>query len=80
MNIYSIDFHAKCPTNGIRICYRLRIEVKFVIQVEVIVDVINTITDGFHEAIADLLFAKFGGRQTLTADHHSVNIQTIREP
>jgi ribosomal protein L20A (L18A) len=33
----------------------------------------------YHEDIADLLYAELGGRQTLTATHHGVEIVTVRE-
>jgi hypothetical protein len=34
--------------------------------------------EGYHEALADDLFAKFGGSQRLTAHHHGTDIETTR--
>lgn len=78
MNRYHTNFHAKCPVNGIRITYILTIEAKTVIAVEDIISEVQRIDQGFHEDIADALFARLGGAQTLTANHHSVVIETKR--
>lgn len=78
VNTYSTDFFAKCPTNGVRIAYRLKIETRDVVAVEEIIEFVESVRLGFHEDIADSLFAKFGGLQTLTADHHGVTIETKR--
>lgn len=77
-NAYTTEFFANCPNNGIRIKYRLRIETREVIPVEQIIAKVDTITEGFHEEVADELLAAFGGVQTLVADHHGVTIETIR--
>lgn len=77
-NAYTTEFFAACPNNGIRIKYRLRIETREVIPVEQIIAKVDTITEGFHEEVADELLAAFGGVQTLVADHHGVTIETIR--
>ncbi len=78
MNRYHTHFHAKCPANGIRITYILTIDAEMTIPVENIVAEVERIDQGFHEDIADALFAKLGGAQTLTANHHSVVIETKR--
>lgn len=58
--------------------YRLRIEIETMIPVEQILATVEAIDDGFHEDIADGLLDRFGGTQTLVADHHGVTIETIR--
>ena len=77
MNIYTTEFFAKCPNNGIRIKYQLRIEAEGVIPVEEILAAVDRFREGFHESLADAL-STLGGRQTLTADHHGVTIETVR--
>lgn len=78
MNIYTTDFFAKCPSNGIRIAYRLRIEIGTKILAEDILSAVQAIGEGYHEAIADDLLGRFGGTQTLVANHHGVTIETVR--
>lgn len=75
MNTYTARFFAECPTNGMRVYYVLRIESETPIRVETILGKLPE--HGFHEDIADALKA-LGGKQTLTADHHSVTIETTR--
>lgn len=78
LNKYRIEFFARCPANGIRVKYVLLIETVEAIRVELIVNRVEAIREGLHEALADELHAAFGGKQTLTADHHSVVIETER--
>jgi hypothetical protein len=79
VNAYSTEFFANCPNNGIRIRYKLRIEAgETVIPVEQILAGVELVSEGFHEDIADELLKRFGGLQTLTADHHGVTIETVR--
>lgn len=78
MNIYGTTFVARCPANGESITYMLRIHTGATIMVEDIRAEVESITEGYHEAIADQLCAKFGGSQRLTARHHGVEIETIR--
>jgi hypothetical protein len=78
MNIYKVEFFARCPTNNVRISYALKIQTHVVIPVEKIVDYVEGIRAGFHETLADELHAAFGGEQTLVAEHHGVVIETIR--
>lgn len=78
MNAYTTEFFANCPNNGLRIKYRLRIETSETIPVEQVTAKVESISEGFHEEVADELLAAFGGKQTLTADHHGVTIETTR--
>ena len=78
MNTYETEFFATCPVNQIRISYKLKIKTTKLIKVEEIITSIESITSGFHEEIADKLFAVFEGTQTLVANHHGVKITTIR--
>lgn len=78
LNKYRAEFFARCPINGIRVKYALLIETTEAIRVELIVNRVEAIREGLHEALADELHAAFGGKQTLTADHHSVIIETTR--
>jgi hypothetical protein len=78
MNEYTTEFFAHCPTNGVRIKYTLVIITSEVVMVERIIDTVNLLDRGYHEAFADQLLREFGGRQTLTADHHGVRIVTTR--
>lgn len=78
MNSYLTEFFAQCPNNGQRIKYSLRIDSMEMIAVEQITAAVENVADAYHEEIADSLHAQFGGRQTLTADHHGVTIQTTR--
>lgn len=78
MNTYTTNFFSVCPVNGARINYRLRITTTEVIRVEDILSVVSGFVDGFHEDFADRLLSRFGGSQTLTADHHGVVIETTR--
>jgi hypothetical protein len=78
MNAYTTEFFACCPNNGLRIKYRLRIESAEVIPVEQIIAKVDSITEGYHEEIADDLLLSFGGAQMLVAEHHGVMIETTR--
>ncbi len=78
MNTYKTKFFAKCPANGIRVEFHLSINTGSVIPVEDIVAEVESIKAGFHEEIADRLHSRFGGSQTMVADHHGVQIETIR--
>ena len=78
MNIYKTKFFARCPANGVRIEYSLTIQTGNVIEVEALISEVESIKSGLHEDIADRLLSAFGGSQVMTADHHGVNIQTIR--
>jgi hypothetical protein len=79
MNKYSTKFIALCPVNNKPIIYQLKIKHIEKILVEDILETISEFSSGFHESIADGLFEKFGGEQTLIANHHGVVIQTERK-
>lgn len=80
MNVYRYRFTSTCPVNGAAIAYALEIETTETIMVEDLVAECGRFPDAFHEAIAEALYARFGGRQTLKAHHHGVDIRTIRGP
>jgi len=80
VNIYETSFYCKCPTNETRVLYNLKIETEEIIPVELLLTHIKQwYEEGFHELIADHLSETFDGVQTLKADHHSVQITTIRK-
>lgn len=80
MNAYTLKFFAPCPTNDVRIEYRWRLELAHVAQVEDLISHAESYARHpvYHEALADDLWRKYGGRQVLTADHHGVTIETHR--
>ena len=78
MNRYTTEFFSQCPNNNVRIKYTFVIETSTVIQVEQIIDAVMLLDRGFHEELADQLHREFGGKQTLTAHHHGVLIETER--
>jgi hypothetical protein len=78
LNAYTTEFFMNCPNNGLRVKYRLRIETHEMIPVEQITAKVESLSEGFHEEVADEFLFSFGGAQTLTADHHGVTIETTR--
>lgn len=78
MNAYTTEFFALCPNGGARIKYRLRIETREMLMAEDIIIACEATGEGFHEEIADAMLKRFGGVQTLVADHHGVTIETKR--
>jgi hypothetical protein len=78
LNAYTFRFYANCPSNSVRIDYQLRIETKEVISVEELITAAENVEDGYHEELADQMLERFGGVQTLTAEHHGVTIETRR--
>ena len=78
MNTYTTQFFARCPNNGIRILYTLVLEITSVVMAEDLIDAVTLLDRGYHEAMADHLLREFGGKQTLTASHHGVDIKTVR--
>lgn len=78
MNIYKHKFYSRCPNNGQLIEYRFELATPNMVQVEDIVKGCAVHKMGYHEAIADDLMKQFGGRQTLRAHHHGVDIETRR--
>ena len=78
-NTYKTRFFSVCPINKARIDYQLTIETDKVIGVEELLTLLGGYySEGFHELMADDLFERFGGKQTLTAHHHGVDIETVR--
>ena len=79
LNTYRTEFFAQCPNNGQRIKYSLSIQTTDVIPVEQIIAKVQSISEGYHEELADDLLLSFSGTQTMVADHHGVMIETLRE-
>jgi len=78
VNTYRSEFFATCPTNGMRIKYALQIKTIKTIRVEDLISVMDSIDQKYHEDIADEFCIRFGGMQTITAEHHGVQIETLR--
>jgi hypothetical protein len=78
MNIYTHRFVAMCASNKRRVQYTLRIEAQEMVMVEDLQAFLEGLKEGYHEAFADALFARFGGVQTLDAHHHGTDIRTER--
>jgi hypothetical protein len=78
VNTYRTEFFCLCPVNQVRIKYALAIKTPNMVPVEEILAVVESQHEGYHEDIADELLKRFGGEQTLTADHHGVQITTER--
>lgn len=78
MNTYSTEFFSYCPSNDVRVHYKLVIQTKAVIIVEDLLAELRNQHRNYHEKIADELHEKFGGKQTLTAFHHGVLIESTR--
>jgi hypothetical protein len=77
MNIYTQRFRATCPNNGRSVDYMLTVESPRMIMVEDIQAAVSELK-GYHEDFADVLWERFGGRQTLTAHHHGTDVETVR--
>lgn len=80
MNIYRHTFVAECPADGEQIVYSLEIRSPTMIRVEHIRTATALIKRGYHEQIADGLFAQLGGRQQISATHQGVEVETLRTP
>jgi hypothetical protein len=78
MNRYKIKFMSICPVNQDKIEYSLEINSVDTIMVETLWDVVDGFKKGFHEEFADVLHAKFGGKQFMSAVHGGVLIETER--
>ena len=79
MNLYTYQFIAACPTNGEQIVYTLDITSEHMIHVEKIKTACALHRHGYHEAIADSLADMFKNcLQVLKANHHGVQIETMR--
>ncbi len=79
INRYNRSFACKCPTTGQPIIYHIAIATSGrMLYVEHINTAIALLESAYHEQIADILHAKLGGQQTLTATHEGVLITTQR--
>ncbi len=79
MNKYTYSFNSKCPNDDHGfIYYTATIETKNMIMVEDIIEYCKKFTTAYHEEIADDLINHFGGKQTITAVHKQVTIETVR--
>lgn len=78
INTYRYQFVSECPADAALVIYKLEIASAKVIRVEHIRTAAALHRKGFHESIADELFARFGGHQTLVAVHQGVEIETNR--
>jgi hypothetical protein len=78
MNRYKIKFMSICPVNEDRIEYSLEINSCETIMAETILNAVEGFKKGFHEEFADVLHAKFGGKQFMSAVHGGVLIETER--
>ncbi len=76
MNTYRYSFAAACPGNGEQIIYSLELQHKDMVRVEHIKLACALHKEGFQEAIATDLHARFGGRLTIRANHHGVDVTT----
>ncbi len=79
MNTYTTKFLLTCIVNQKPVEHFLTISTQRVIVVEELLFFIKNLEPAFHEIIADKLAEKFGGKQTLVANHHGVTISTERE-
>ena len=77
MNTYKHKFNSRCPNNNLVIRYKLKIEASFMVQVEHIVTACGLHASAYHEDIAKAVHLRFGGRVTLRAHHHGVDILTV---
>ena len=78
MNRYRTVFFAVCPANDVRVEYHLEIVTGERLMVEDILSAVGAMTRGFHEDFADQLQQQLGGSQVLKAEHHGVEIETVR--
>lgn len=78
MNTYRFNFIAVCPTNGESIHYSFQLHTHSKVMVEEIKKACLEGGAEFHEDIADRLYQRFGGHQTIIAKHHGVEIETQR--
>ena len=81
LNTYRQVFHAPCCVNSRQVEYTLEIEAQRTIMVEEIQAAVveaAALEKPYHETMADWLYERFGGRQTMTAFHHGTEITTRR--
>ncbi|TGV26370.1 hypothetical protein [Mesorhizobium sp. M4B.F.Ca.ET.143.01.1.1] len=78
MNTYSHQFYARCPGSGDTIEYSLKLETGRTVMVEDIEKECSFPEPAYHEDIANKLAKIFGGRQTISAYHGCIHIETVR--
>jgi hypothetical protein len=78
VNTYRFSFMRLCPSDGALIDYRLEISTRQTIMVEDLISACVQVGPVYHEALAEDLLARFGGRQTLEAVHQGVTVTTVR--
>lgn len=80
MNIYRTKFSCLCAKNSDSIQYSLVIESERMIFVEDIESALSEYKSQptYHEPMADKLYRKLGGKQTMTANHGGIEIETRR--
>lgn len=83
MNIYRQQFTAPCCNNGISVVYQLEIkkhdaDVVMVEDIQAACVEASALPKPYHENIADFMFQRFGGVQTIRAHHHGTDIETRR--
>ncbi len=76
MNTYRFRFAAQCPSDNQMISYRGEIRTRKMIMVEDLIAAFPA--HGYHETIADDLYMRFGGHQTISAMHQGIEIETVR--
>lgn len=79
MNKYEFTFYSECPSDTDIILYSVEIESNDVIMAEELTAYCKKFNRGYQEVIADDLFKKFKGRQTIQATHQGVKITTVRK-
>lgn len=78
LNIYTMNFIARCPNDGAVIDYRLEIRTPEMIMVEHINSETHGIVEGHQEQIADHLHERFGGELRIWGTHQGVDIESVR--
>lgn len=79
MNTYRYTFVSTCPNNKESIIYYLEIRKNERVMVEHIKTACALHTSGYQEDIASDLHSMLGGRLSLRAMHHGVEIETVIE-
>jgi hypothetical protein len=77
-NVYTLLFTTVCPVNSLPVQYELEVTSVHRIMAEDLQAACAELKTGLHEDIADKLYERFGGRQSLKAFHHGVDIFTRR--
>jgi|TARA_R110000803_G_C11971565_1_gene319776 hypothetical protein len=80
MNIYEINHKSVCPNNGNVDYYDITITSSFVIQVEEIIESLNSMpTSIYQEEIADKLSETFAATVQVVGFHQKVKITSTRK-